>query len=139
MVYGPNEAGKSSWHAAIYAGLCGRRRARGPLRREEREFIDRCLPWAGDRCVVTVRLRLQGERHLEIQQELGDAVDCRAIELPSGRDVTDEIRHDGVPDAAGWLGLTRETLLYTLMVRQAEIIEVLRGPQPPRLHSHIAA
>ena len=26
VVYGPNEAGKSSWHAALYAGLCGRRR-----------------------------------------------------------------------------------------------------------------
>ena len=29
VVYGPNEAGKSSWHAALYAGLCGVRRGRG--------------------------------------------------------------------------------------------------------------
>ena len=26
VVYGPNEAGKSSWRAALYAGLCGTRR-----------------------------------------------------------------------------------------------------------------
>lgn len=29
LVYGPNESGKSTWHAALYAGLCGRRRGRG--------------------------------------------------------------------------------------------------------------
>ena len=29
VVYGPNEAGKSSWRAALYAGLCGMRRTRG--------------------------------------------------------------------------------------------------------------
>ena len=23
VIYGPNESGKSTWHAALYAGLCG--------------------------------------------------------------------------------------------------------------------
>ena len=29
VVVGGNESGKSSWHAALYAALCGRRRSRG--------------------------------------------------------------------------------------------------------------
>jgi exonuclease SbcC len=44
VLYGPNEAGKSSWHAAIYAALCGMRRARGQPRREGREFEERHPP-----------------------------------------------------------------------------------------------
>lgn len=34
VIYGPNEAGKSSWHAAIYAAFCGMRRGRGARRLE---------------------------------------------------------------------------------------------------------
>ncbi|PYS14905.1 MAG: hypothetical protein DMG17_16015, partial [Acidobacteria bacterium] len=28
VVYGPNETGKSTWHAALYAAFCGMRRSR---------------------------------------------------------------------------------------------------------------
>ena len=38
IIRGPNEAGKSSWHSAIYAALCGMRRARGRRRAEDQEF-----------------------------------------------------------------------------------------------------
>jgi DNA repair protein SbcC/Rad50 len=38
VIYGPNEAGKSSWHAAIYAALCGMRRGRGQPRFGDRDF-----------------------------------------------------------------------------------------------------
>ena len=44
VIYGPNEAGKSSWHAALYAGLCGIRRARG-IRSEDKDFAERHKPW----------------------------------------------------------------------------------------------
>ena len=47
VVFGLNEAGKSSWHAALYAGLCGMRRGPG-LRREERDFAARHKPWDGE-------------------------------------------------------------------------------------------
>ena len=30
VVVGDNESAKSSWHAAVYAALCGRRRGRSP-------------------------------------------------------------------------------------------------------------
>ena len=29
LIWGPNEAGKSTWHDALYAGLCGVRRGKG--------------------------------------------------------------------------------------------------------------
>lgn len=52
---GPNESGKSSWQAAIYAALCGRRRAAGRPRSEE-VFEERYRPWGGGkwevRCLV---------------------------------------------------------------------------------------
>ena len=44
LIYGPNEAGKSSWHAAIYAGLCGMRRGKGRLSRDDEEFGARHRP-----------------------------------------------------------------------------------------------
>jgi predicted ATP-dependent endonuclease of OLD family len=40
VVVGDNESAKSSWHAAIYAALCGRRRGRGQPRKDEQRFID---------------------------------------------------------------------------------------------------
>ena len=30
LIYGPNEAGKSTWHAVLFAALCGLRRGKGP-------------------------------------------------------------------------------------------------------------
>lgn len=49
IVVGPNESGKSSWMAAVYAGLCGMRRGRGARMLEDREFEARHKPWRGGR------------------------------------------------------------------------------------------
>ena len=43
VIHGPNEAGKSSLHSALYVGLCGIRRAQGPPTKEDREFAERHL------------------------------------------------------------------------------------------------
>jgi exonuclease SbcC len=48
VVVGDNESAKSSWHAAIYAALCGRRRGPGKPRKDEQRFIDLHKPWDGD-------------------------------------------------------------------------------------------
>ena len=47
VIYGPNESGKSSWHAAIYAALCGMKKTRGQPTREDRAFASRHRPWRG--------------------------------------------------------------------------------------------
>lgn len=48
VVYGPNEAGKSTWHAALYAGLCGMRRGKGATSTEDKRFRDHHRPWDGN-------------------------------------------------------------------------------------------
>ena len=52
VIWGRNEAGKSSWHAALYFGLCGRRRGSGQPSREERDLRARHEPWDGGRWEV---------------------------------------------------------------------------------------
>lgn len=124
VVHGDNESAKSSWHAAIYAGLCGRRRGRGANRAEDREFADRRRPWDRDswkvRCVVT----LDDGRTVTLQHDLDGKVDCRALD-ERGRDVSGEIMYDGAPDGSVWLGLNRRTFAATACVNQAELLHVL--------------
>ena len=114
VVSGPNEAGKSSWHAAIRAGICGVRRGRGAGTKVESAFEDRHRPWDGDgRWAVEVRLLLDDGRTIEISQDLAGKVACRATDVVLGRDVSDEIL-DGTPDASRWLGLDREAFAATI-------------------------
>ena len=128
IVFGPNESGKSSWHAALYAGLCGMRRARGRPRKEDEQFDARHRPWdAKQDWRVQVTIALHDGRRIELHQDLADLVDCRATDLTTGRDISDEIMVDGAPDGAVFLGLTRRTLLPTLWVRQADVLGILEN------------
>src|SRR5438309_10902162 len=86
VVYGPNEAGKSTWHAALYAGFCGMRRARGRARAEDELFAELHRPWTGDGWAVRVRIRLEDGRDIELQHDLAGLVDCRAVDVGLGRD-----------------------------------------------------
>lgn len=121
IVYGPNEAGKSSWHAAIYAGICGMRRARGPALKEDREFSDLRRPWNSDLWEVHTLVRLNDGRRVEIRQNLADLARCSAVDADFGRDLTSEILNEGTPDATKWLGLNRQSFLAVACVRQAQI------------------
>ena len=125
IVVGGNESGKSSWHAATFAALCGRRRARGRAGADEQQFIDAHQPWDGGPWAVSCRLRLDDGRHIELRQDLSGKVDCRATDTLLARDVSSEIMVDGSPDASAWLGLTRSAFRATACVRQAEVLRVL--------------
>jgi hypothetical protein len=120
VIYGPNEAGKSSWHAAFYAALCGLRRGPGK-RKVEREFAERRKPWAGDEWQVNAVVRLDGGRRIELRQNLADLAHCTAIDADLGRDVASEILNEGTPDAARWLGLDRSSFLSVACVNQGDI------------------
>ena len=125
VVYGPNEAGKSSWHAALYAGLCGMRRG-GGQRREDREFTDRHKPWNGDGAweVGAVVTRDDGVR-VELRHDLAARTGTARDADIGGRDYGSEIIRDGAPDGAIWLGLDRNSFLGTACVRQADIVRVV--------------
>jgi recombinational DNA repair ATPase RecF len=120
VVYGPNEAGKSSWHAAIYASLCGMRRARGQLA-QDRDFAKLRRPWSGSAWEVRAIVRLDNGRRVELRQNLSELAHCSAVDADFGRDVAAEILNEGTPDAARWLGLDRQSFLAVACVRQAEI------------------
>lgn len=128
VVCGPNESGKSTWHAAVYAALCGLRRGRGKPRKAEQAFADRHRPWDGQAWRVSATAELADGRVLEFRQDLAGKVDCRVRDVELGRDLSDELLHDGSPDGAVLFGLTRDTLLPTVCVRQADVLGVLGEP-----------
>src|SRR5947199_9818603 len=83
IVYGPNETGKSTWHAALYAAFCGMRRSRIQSWADE-EFIQKYRPWNSPQpWEVSVRFLLQDGRNIELHQELADRIDCRATDVDS--------------------------------------------------------
>jgi DNA repair exonuclease SbcCD ATPase subunit len=127
VITGGNESGKSSWHAAVYAALCGRRRSRGRPSAADQQFIEAHQPWSGGRWLVTAELTLDDGRQIELRQELSGLVDCRAVDVGLGRDVSAEIIHDGSPDASLWLGLSRSAFRATACVGQAELLDVIEA------------
>lgn len=124
VVYGPNESGKSTWHGALYAGLCGMRRGRGRARTEDQDFTDSHRPWNLDRWEVAAVVELGDGRTLELRHDLDGKVDSRITDLGTGADVSADCMHDGAPDGAALLGLARDVLPSTVFVRQADILAV---------------
>ncbi|HEX2186870.1 MAG TPA: AAA family ATPase, partial [Chloroflexota bacterium] len=124
VLYGANECGKSTLHAALFAGLCGVRRGRGAARKDDQEFADRHRPWDGAPWSVSTVVVLADGRRIELQQDLDGKVACRAIDLTLGVDCSAEIMHEGTPDGSLWLGFNRRTFLATACVRQAAVLGV---------------
>jgi hypothetical protein len=127
VVLGDNESGKSSWHAATFAALCGRRRGRGRPSVPEQRFIDTHQPWGGGAWAVSGIVVLDDGRRMELRQDLSGKVDCRATDTLLARDVSAEIMVDGSPDASAWLGLTRASFQATACVGQSELLGVLEA------------
>ena len=128
VIFGPNEAGKSTWHAALYAGLCGMRRGRGRARTEDSAFQARHKPWDGGGWEVEATIALK-DRRVTLRHDLDGRVDSSARDADlAGRDYSGEIMNEGAPDGARWLGLDRRSFLSTACVRQASILAVLDDP-----------
>ena len=130
VVYGPNEAGKSSWHAALYAGLCGMRRARGRASKNDAEFAELHKPWGSNTSWdVGVIIKLDDGRRVELRHDLAGGVDSSARDVDlAGREYSNEIMFEGAPDGARWLGLDRRSFAMTACIRQADILGLLNSP-----------
>lgn len=124
VICGPNEAGKSTWHGALYAALCGVRRARGRLRSDVQEFSDQHRPWNQERWEVSAEVVLSDGRHLELFHDLDGKVDARITDLDTGADISAAHMFDGAPDGSNLLGLNRDIVPSTIFVRQADILAV---------------
>lgn len=129
VIYGPNEAGKSSWHAALYAGLCGMRRAKGMPRKEDKKFAERYKPWGRDEWEVGAIVTLKDKRHVELRHDLAGGVARSARDVNvAGLDYSSDIIYEGAPDGARWLGLNRRTFLHTACVQQGDILKIRDDP-----------
>lgn len=125
VIFGPNESGKSSWHAAIYAAVCGIKKSRGQPSREDRLFASRHRPWRGTARRVSAVLSLDDGRTIDIEQSFGSGGRSAATDRSTKRPLPADIVRAGAVDAATLLGLTRETAVSTLFVRQADVLRVL--------------
>ena len=121
VIHGENEAGKSTWLQAIFAGLCGRRRGRGANTLEEREFERQYKPWSGGQWRATVKFELDDRRRIEIQQRDLDTKESVAQDADTGRSVGDEIIYSGSIDGSRFLGLNRQVMPSTLVIGQGDI------------------
>ncbi len=121
VIHGGNEAGKSTWLQAIFAGLCGRRRGRGANTSEEREFERQYKPWNRGPWRVTVKFQLDDGRRIEIQQRDLDTKESVAHDADTGRAVGDEIIYSGSIDGSRFLGLNRQVMPSTLVIGQGDI------------------
>ena len=139
LVHGPNESGKSTWHAVLYAAICGMRRGRGRIREDDGYFRDRHHPWNGSEWEVSAIVVLQDGRRVDLHHDLNGRVDCQATDADMGRDYTDEIINDGAPDGSLWLGLDRRSFLSTACVRQADIQSVIDQANALQVHLQRAA
>ncbi len=129
VVYGPNEAGKSSWHAALYAGLCGMRRGRGRPK-DDGGFAERHRPWDDNKTwEVGALITLDGGRRVELRHDLAGRVQSSALDADiAGRDYSNDIMIEGAPDGSRWLGLDRRSFLMTACIRQSQILGLLESP-----------
>ncbi len=126
VVSGVNESAKSSWHASLYAALCGRGRGDAAPTPEDRRLLERYKPWDGSPWLISAVVVLDDGRRLEISQNLDDATASTVVELGdedgivTRTDVTSEVLTAGVPDASRWLGLDRSAFGAVALVNQAE-------------------
>lgn len=126
VIHGPNESGKSTWQAAIAAGLCGRRRKSGGRPKEDRLFEQRHRPWGdGNEWHVSAVIQLIDGRRIELWQDLADPAQSSARDLGNAnRDLSSDINEDGSPDGSKWLGLNRKSFQSIACVRQSELVSI---------------
>jgi hypothetical protein len=133
VIHGMNEAGKSSWFAATYAGLAGRRKARGRGTSEQADFRNRHKPWTGSQWSAGVTVTLDDGSVLAFEQDLSKGefrivdgetrrtISVAELEHRSGVELTSE----STLDATRLLGLNRDSARATIFTGQADVLRVL--------------
>lgn len=139
VITGVNESGKSSWHAAILSSLVGRRRGKGAATKDEKQFTERYRPWHTPQWRVSAIVQLDDGRRIELSHDLDGKVDCRAMDLALGTDVSCDIMFEGSPDASRFLGLDRKSFAATAVVRQSQLLSILDDADGLQEHLQRAA
>lgn len=128
VVHGPNEAGKSTWHAALYLGLCGMRQGKGK-KKEDQDLEGRHRPWdRPEAWDVGLTVRLEDGRRIELRHDFATKLASVKDADIAERDYGSEVFSEGAPDGARWLGLNRRSFLQSACVRQADVLAVRDNP-----------
>jgi DNA repair exonuclease SbcCD ATPase subunit len=140
VIHGPNEAGKSTLHAALYAGLCGLRRGQGKPSAKEKAFAELHKPWDGAAWEVGAVVSLEDGRAVELRHNLLTKT-CKATDTTLGTAVSVPVGAgaDTAADGSRWLGLDRKAFLATACVRQGDLLGVLDDPDTLSTHIQRAA
>src|SRR5215467_320386 len=139
VIWGLNESGKSSWHAALFIALCGRPRRKGKASREDEEFEFKHRPWDRPEWRVSSIVRLEDRRRIELSHDLLNGFESRVVDVDLGRDYRNEILFEGSPDGSVWLGLDRRSFVATACVNQADLLGVMRSATLLQEHLQRAA
>lgn len=123
VIYGPNEAGKSTLHQALLTAVGGVKRG-GGRRPEVEELRHRYRPWQAETWRVGAVVELADGSLVELTRNLDQSAGSRVTELGTGRDRSGEIIFEGAPDGWRWLGLDRTTYPATASVQQADVLRV---------------
>lgn len=113
VIVGPNESGKSAWHAAIYAALCGR-----PAVLEERtRAFARLFHADPGRWVCSAVVEHEG-RMVPVRQDLIQPGESDARTVNGQADTGGCLRHAGGLDLTRWKGLDAASYAATAWVAQ---------------------
>lgn len=126
VIWGPNESGKSTWHAALTALLSGIPEP-GQRRLEDIQFAGRHRPWSGAPWRLGGRLELENEMTVDVRRDL-DQPARDAVLAPGERDLGAGLAWEGSPDCTRWVGLNRRTFPLTAAVAQADVLRILMEP-----------
>jgi recombinational DNA repair ATPase RecF len=123
VVHGPNEAGKSTLHAALSAALFGLVGS-GRRKRDDTARVERFRPWDGARFAATAEVVAAGGRRLRLEWDF-DRGRVAVVDAAAGTDVTRDYG-GGDPDElvrALW-GVERGVYLHLGHVAQAELARI---------------
>jgi DNA repair exonuclease SbcCD ATPase subunit len=123
VVHGPNEAGKSTLHAALSASLFGLTGG-GRRKRDDTARIERFRPWGGDRYAATADVVADGGRRLRVEWDF-DRARVAVVDAASGADVTREFGGGDADELVRsvW-GVDRSVYLRLGHVEQAELARI---------------
>ena len=124
LVWGPNEAGKSTLQQAILAALYGFYRGNRASTLEKQEHL-RFKPWAHANYALQLTYALENGRQFQILRNFADEdVPTKVLDALTGKDLTRKFkirRHGNISFAREHTGLSREIFESTVFVRQAEV------------------
>lgn len=142
VIYGENEAGKSTLQQAICAMLYGFFENDRALR-DETARHERFRPWAGGAYRGSLAYELEDGRTFEVRRDFTSSdVITQVLDATLGTDVSAQFgrgRHGNVPFARKHLGMSRGVFQSCAFISQGEVFELDRHASPNNIGDAIAA